>query len=90
MRLLVTNIAKDAVIVKYSVDGGSVWSDYPGDEEGVKLQNNGEYTIIAYQQDAAGNKSEESDQIKINIDAGNILTSVTSGDPTGTYYSNLS
>lgn len=84
-KFTLTNIAKDAVIVKYSVDGGSVWSDYPGDEEGVKLQNNGEYTIIAYQQDAAGNKSEESDQIKINIDAGNILTSVTSGDPTGTY-----
>lgn len=73
----------DAVIKKYSVDGGKSWTDYTGSS--VTLSNNGDYTVTAYQQDAAGNRSENATVKHFSIDAGAILTSVTAGVPTGTY-----
>lgn len=79
------NISDDAVIKKYSVDDGKSWSNYTGQ---VTIDKNGEYDILAYQEDAAGNKSPDfaaSDKYHINIDIGNILTSITAGVPTGTY-----
>ena len=73
----------DAVIKKYSVDGGKSWTDYTGSS--VTISNNGDYTVTAYQQDAAGNRSENATVKHFSIDAGAILTSVTAGVPTGTY-----
>ena len=73
----------DAVIKKYSVDGGKSWTDYTGSS--VTISNNGDYTVTAYQQDAAGNRSENATVKHFSIDAGAILTSVTAGVPTGIY-----
>lgn len=75
-------IESDASVKKYSIDGGKSWSDYTGK---VYITSNGDYNVTAYQQDAAGNKSENADFIHINIDSGNILTSISAGIPTGTY-----
>lgn len=65
----------------YSVDGGKSYSDYTG---AVTLGKGG-YDITAYQEDAAGNKSDNATSFHINVDPGNILTSITAGVPTGTY-----
>lgn len=65
----------------YSVDGGKSYSEYTG----TVTLGNGEYDITAYQEDAAGNKSDDATTVHINVDPGNILTSITAGVPTGTY-----
>ncbi|MBP5588282.1 MAG: hypothetical protein J6X37_06095 [Treponema sp.] len=75
----------DASTKKYSVYGTTnSYSDYPG--SAVSLTTNGDYTITAYQEDEAGNRSGDATPVHINIDTGgNILTSVSAGVPTGTY-----
>lgn len=73
---------------KYSVDGADLvsgtgsWVDYKGP---VTISNNGEYTITAYQQDKAGNISATATPVKISIDKGEFLKSITSTKSDGTY-----
>lgn len=78
----VGNLSSDATIKKYSVDGGNSWVDYG---TSVSLSNNGEYKVTAYQEDAAGNRSQYATAITVNVDKGNVLTSITAGKPTGIY-----
>lgn len=78
----VTNIASDATVKQYSIDGGASWSNYTGS---VNLKNNGTYTVTARQSDAAGNESSLAVAKTVTIDAGNLLTSVSAELPTGTY-----
>ena len=78
----VTNIASDATVKQYSIDGGASWSNYTGS---VNLKNNGTYTVTARQSDAAGNESSIAVAKTVTIDAGNLLTSVSAELPTGTY-----
>lgn len=67
----------------YSVDNGKSWKDdYNGK---ISLTANGPYIIMAYQIDAAGNKSDNSESKTVTLDRGNILTSITSSIPDGTY-----
>lgn len=68
----------------YSVDNGTTWVEY-NESEGIKLTANGTYNIKAYQVDRAGNHSEDSAVKQVTLDTGNILTSVTSSTPDGTY-----
>lgn len=70
---------------KYSIDGGASWQDYTG---AVQLTNNGDYTVMAYQEDKAGNNSGNTTGIHLVIDKGSILTSITAGVATGTYTTN--
>lgn len=69
----------------YSVDNGTTWSQYPS--SGISLTNNGTYKIMAYQVDKAGNESDKSTMVQVTLDTGNILTSITSSNPDGTYTS---
>lgn len=78
----VTNIASDATVKQYSIDGGASWSNYTGS---VNLKNNGTYTVTARQSDAAGNESSLAVAKTVTIDAGNLLTSISADLPTGTY-----
>lgn len=68
--------------VKYSIDGGVQWSDYT---KVVSLVNNGTYSIKAYQIDAAGNESENSETYTVTIDRGALLKRISATTPNGTY-----
>lgn len=68
--------------VKYSIDGGSQWSDY---KDAITLTNNGTYYITAYQIDAAGNESEKSETYTVTIDRGALLKRISATTPNGTY-----
>lgn len=68
--------------VKYSIDGGSQWSDY---KDAITLTNNGTYYITAYQIDAAGNESEQSETYTVTIDRGALLKRISATTPNGTY-----
>ena len=78
----IINIATDADVKQYSVNGGSSWSNYTG---AVNIKNNGTYTITAKVKDAAGNESPVATAKTVTIDAGNLITSVSSDLPNGTY-----
>lgn len=67
----------------YKESGTNIWSDYA-----EKSLGNGEYTIGAYQQDSAGNKSGEVASDKFKVDYGHILKSVSVDKPAGTYGQN--
>ena len=67
---------------KYSLDGGKSVVDYTGS---VKLLNKGTYEITAYQEDEAGNKSDNAEPITITLDRGTVITSLTADKPDGTY-----
>ena len=67
---------------KYSLDGGKSVVDYTGP---VKLLNKGTYEITAYQEDEAGNKSDNAEPITITLDRGTVITSLTADKPDGTY-----
>ena len=69
---------------KYSLDGGKSVVDYTGP---VKLLNKGTYEITAYQEDEAGNKSDNAEPITITLDRGTVITSLTADKPDGTYKS---
>lgn len=68
--------------VKYSIDGGSQWSDY---KDAITLNNNGTYYITAYQIDAAGNESKKSETYTVTIDRGALLKRISATTPNGTY-----
>lgn len=67
---------------KYSLDGGKSVVDYTGP---VTLKNKGTYEITAYQEDEAGNKSDNAEPITITLDRGTVITSLTADKPDGTY-----
>lgn len=67
---------------KYSLDGGKTVLDYTGP---VTLKNKGTYEITAYQEDEAGNKSDDAEPITITLDRGTVITSLTADKPDGTY-----
>lgn len=67
---------------KYSLDGGNSWLDYT---QAIKLDNDGTYSVTAYQEDKAGNKSDQASTITIFIDRGKVLSSITTSLPDGTY-----
>lgn len=67
---------------KYSLDGGKSVVDYKGP---VTLLNKGTYEITAYQEDEAGNKSDNAEPITITLDRGTVITSLTADKPDGTY-----
>lgn len=75
---------------KYSTDNGVTYSGYTGP---FTISTNGTYNIKAYQVDQAGNDSRVdedgnaiSETVKtFTLDSGNILTSITSSLPNGTY-----
>lgn len=67
---------------KYSLDGGKSVVDYKGS---VTLLNKGTYEITAYQEDEAGNKSDNAEPITITLDRGTVITSLTADKPDGTY-----
>lgn len=67
---------------KYSLDGGKSVKDYTGP---VTLLNKGNYTITAYQEDAAGNKSDDATPFTITLDRGTVISSLTADKPDGTY-----
>ena len=67
---------------KYSLDGGKTVLDYTGP---VTLKNKGTYEITAYQEDLAGNTSENAVPFKIKLDRGTVITSLTANKPDGTY-----
>lgn len=67
---------------KYSLDGGKSVVDYTGP---VTLLNKGTYEITAYQEDEAGNKSDNAEPITITLDRGTVITSLTADKPDGTY-----
>lgn len=69
-------------IKKYSLDGGKSWADYSG---AIKLLNKGTYDVTAYQEDLAGNQSDEATTVKVTVDRGQIITSLTANKPDGTY-----
>ena len=69
---------------KYSLDGGKSVVDYKGP---VTLLNKGTYEITAYQEDEAGNKSDNAEPITITLDRGTVITSLTADKPDGTYKS---
>lgn len=67
---------------KYSLDGGKSVVDYTGP---VTLLNKGTYEITAYQEDVAGNKSDNAEPYTIYLDRGTVITSLTADKPDGTY-----
>ena len=80
---------EDNASIYYSLDNvngeeGRTWLDYHPDT-GVTLDENGIYSVMAYQVDSAGNQSTKTDAIKVTVDKGNFLTSITSSKPDGIY-----
>lgn len=69
----------------YSVDNGSTWVKYTS---GINLTAKGTYKIKAYCTDLAGNESAKSDAKTVTLEPGEILTSITSSTPDGTYTNN--
>lgn len=69
----------------YSVDDGSTWVKYTS---GINLTAKGAYKIKAYCTDLAGNKSAISEMKTVTLEPGEILTSITSSTPDGTYTNN--
>lgn len=67
---------------KYSTDNGVTYKDYTSP---VTIETNGTYTIKAYQEDTAGNRSTDAVAKTFTLDSGNVLTNVTSSNPNGTY-----
>lgn len=72
-----------ASIKKYSLDGGSSYMDYPNSGN-IKITNNGNYTIKAYAEDAAGNRVE-SDEKYVTLDAGYFLNTIRTNRTDGIY-----
>lgn len=68
----------------YSFDGGTSWTVYR-DGATVKIAQNGTYNVCAKQVDLAGNESPVSDITTVTLDKGNLLTSISTGNPDGTY-----
>ena len=94
----ITKISKDVNKIYYSTDENKrSWIEYTGSKTlqsddtystaDISISSNREYKVTARVLDSAGNESEvaANDIIAITIDAGNILTSITAGVPTGTY-----
>lgn len=70
--------------VQYSLNGGLSWDDYPS--TGVRVEDDGNYTFIAYQMDAVGNCSDNTDPISFEVDrASPTLTAVSCDTPDGSY-----
>lgn len=65
---------------EYSLDNGASWTTYTS---AVTLSNNQDYFIVARQIDAAGNESNH-DSLKVTMDKGNCLESITVDYPNGT------
>jgi hypothetical protein len=65
----------------YNPSGANSWTDYTGP---VTL-GDGEYSIFAYQQDAAGNRKDVASATSFNVDNGYILQSINVNKPTGRY-----
>ncbi len=80
----VTIVYGSEAVKEYSIDGGNNWYGYT---EPVVLTNNGSYTVKARVQDAAGNITETADASakRFTIDAGRVLTSITSDRINGVY-----
>lgn len=65
---------------EYSLDNGASWTTYTPE---VTLSNNQDYFIVARQIDAAGNESNHY-SLKVTMDKGNCLESITVDYPNGT------
>lgn len=74
------NFAESNGTKEYSLDNGASWTTYTS---AVTLSNNQDYFIVARQIDAAGNKSNH-DSLKVTMDKGNCLESITVDYPNGT------
>lgn len=69
--------------VQYSLDGGLSWINYTST---VTVSADGNYTFKAYQMDAAGNRSDNTDPISFEVDcASPTLTAVSCDTPDGIY-----
>lgn len=74
------NFAESNGTKEYSLDNGASWTTYTSE---VTLSNNQDYFIVARQIDAAGNESNH-DSLKVTMDKGNCLESITVDYPNGT------
>lgn len=74
------NFAESNGTKEYSLDNGASWTTYTS---AVALSNNQDYFIVARQIDAAGNESNH-DSLKVTMDKGNCLESITVDYPNGT------
>ena len=74
------NFAESNGTKEYSLDNGASWTTYTS---AVTLSNNQDYFIVARQIDAAGNESNH-DSLKVTMDKGNCLESITVDYPNGT------
>lgn len=70
---------------EYSVDGGSTWIAYPAG--GFTLSQNGTYTIVVRQTDAAGNCTESAPVSNATVDIGNLVRRISAVETDGVYTS---
>lgn len=66
---------------KYTLDG-STWLNYAGE---VTVSANGNYSISAYQTDAAGNRSSYATPVSRTLNKNLIISSITAEESDGTY-----
>jgi len=84
----ISNLDSNTTTTKYySIDNGASWVESKAavTEISVSLSSSGTYTVMAYQEDAAGNQSGQPTAISCVIDNGVVLKSITAGKPDGTY-----
>jgi len=71
--------------IEYSLNGGDDWTSSTTTPINVQLLNNGPYTVQARQTDKAGNGSSTSADVAFNWDKGNLISSINSFTPNGSY-----
>ncbi|MBN2875466.1 MAG: hypothetical protein JXM71_10265, partial [Spirochaetales bacterium] len=69
-------------VIEYTIDSGSNWQTYVS---AVSIGTNGSYVVQARQSDAAGNVSPVSSATSFDIDAGELLTSLSTTRSDGRY-----
>jgi len=87
-----TGVKKYTTNYQSDANATNTWSTVVTDSNGKyeKALGNGEYTINSYQEDAAGNKTENANPVSFKVDYGHILQSVKVDKPSGEYKYNAS
>lgn len=82
----ITELESNSSVIKYSVDADKgdkkTWEDYNGEKI---ISTNGTYYITAYQEDAAGNRSDDAKTVTVTLNKGELLSSITTTVVDGTY-----
>ena len=80
-KFTIAGFESDATEKKYTLDG-STWLDYTGE---VTVSQNGIYNIGAYQVDAAGNQSDDTELVTRKLNKNEFISYITAEESDGIY-----